>query len=53
MEVSGFTIATKAHVNSQNKGKYNDYGKRRPIEISRKVLENRNSKQGKIKWKKV
>ena len=53
MEVSGFTIATKAHVNSQNKGKYNDYGKRRTIENSRKVLENRNSKQGKIKWKKV
>lgn len=32
MEVSGFTIATKAHVNSQNNGKYNDYGKRRTLE---------------------
>lgn len=31
MEVSGFTIATKkAHVNSQNNGKYNDYGKEEP-----------------------
>lgn len=43
--------ATKAHVYSQNKGKDNDYGKRRSIESYRKVLENWNSELSKIKWK--